>query len=49
LLDLDMIIGEKGEAREGAVILVDGRAVFNAGYELHSNDRVVALPLAPSG
>ncbi|RLE99094.1 MAG: hypothetical protein DRJ57_02835 [Thermoprotei archaeon] len=49
LLDLGRVVGEDSEVREGAVILVNGRAVFNADYELHGNDRVVVLPLAPGG
>ena len=48
LLDSDKVIDENGEVREGAVILVNGRAVFSANCKLRSG-RVVVMPLAPGG
>ena len=35
--------------KEGVVILVNGRTVFNLNYTLNDKDKVVIMPLVPGG
>jgi len=50
VLLLDRVVSLKDrEIKDGVVILVNGRAVFDLDYMLSDGDRVVILPLAPGG
>jgi len=43
------VVDEKGEIKEGVVVLVNGRTVYEAEYELSGSCRVVILPLVTGG
>jgi len=50
VLILNKVISlESQEIREGVVVLVNGRTVFDINYILSNGDRVAILPLAPGG
>jgi sulfur carrier protein ThiS len=48
LIDIGDIL-ENNEIKDGVVILVNGRNVYNLAQKLDNNDKVVILPLAPGG
>ncbi|MCC6015440.1 MAG: MoaD/ThiS family protein [Desulfurococcaceae archaeon] len=48
LIDISEIL-ENNEIKDGVVILVNGRNVYNLAQKLDNNDKVVILPLAPGG
>ncbi len=50
VLLLDKVISlDDGGVREGVVILVNGRTVFDMNYIPSNGDRITILPLAPGG
>jgi len=50
ILLLDRVVSLKDrEIRDGVVILVNGRSVFDLDYMLSDGDKVAILPLAPGG
>jgi len=50
ILLLDKVVSlEDREIREGVVVLVNGRTVFDMDYMLSNGDRIAILPLAPGG
>ena len=49
ILDMSKVVDEKGEVREGVVVLVNGRTVYETECELNGESRVVILPLVTGG
>ncbi|MEM1560250.1 MAG: MoaD/ThiS family protein [Ignisphaera sp.] len=48
ILKLDSVV-EYNEIKDGVVVLVNGRTVFDLKHRLNKGDRVVIMPLAPGG
>ncbi len=48
VLRVDNVLEEAG-VKEGVVILVNGRTVFNLEHTLSNGDKVAIMPLAPGG
>ncbi len=48
ILKLDSVI-DSGEIKNGVVLLVNGKTVFDVKQKLNKGDRVVVMPLVPGG
>ncbi|MEM0006068.1 MAG: MoaD/ThiS family protein [Ignisphaera sp.] len=48
ILKLDSVV-ECNEIRDGVVVLVNGKTVFDVRHRLDKGDRVVVMPLVPGG
>lgn len=48
ILNIEKVV-DGCEVRDGVVILVNGRTVFNLRHRLNNGDRVAIMPLVPGG